>query len=463
MTLPSSTFRGELGLIGLFDLGQLLLLNRATGCLAVQSEDRKGYLYFEEGRLVNAVDDMFKEGEAAAYKVFAWQTGTFEFRPESPTGNHTIEAGTDAVMLEAARLQDEAASQSGADAPRRTERMREHRMALETLREAFERVTGEARTVGAGIDSQSPASLLFSLQLPSDRLVYRPGHLPRLRLHGEWQEVGERVLTPSVYQELRSRLVDPAQGRFGGHDGGRTRRVLLSDGRTVALDVVNEGNEETLWLKLADFAPAAPEELGLEPRALEEILGVHEGLVMIGGHTLEDARLVLHSLVGAIATRHGGTIVLVTNDFTYKPPEGPGVVLRARPQGLGAALRTVGADWVALGPGLLAGEVRIEDLEPAPRVMAGVVAPDAASLLPRWLARLAHQTTETTMAYLATTSIHLVMAEYDGGGDDAMFVTVRMLDETQRALALAGKTGALAEAFEHPRGGKQKLQLHHRS
>ena len=112
---------------------------------------------------------------------------------------------------------------------------------------------------------------------------------------------------------------------------------------------------------------------------------------------------------------------------------------------------------------MLAGEVRIEDLEPAPRVMAGVVAPDAASLVPRWLARLAHQTTETTMAYLATTSIHLVMAEYDGGGDDGMFVTVRMLDEVQRALALAGKTGALAEAFEHPRGGKQKLQLHHRS
>jgi Domain of unknown function (DUF4388) len=460
MTQPSSTFRGELGLIGLFDLGQLLMLNRATGCLAVQSDDRKGYLYFEDGRLVNAVDDMFKEGEAAAYKVFAWQTGTFEFRPEAPTGNHTIDVGTDAVMLESARQQDEAAAVKGeTGGPRRTERMRENRMALETLREAFERVTGEARTVGAGIDNQSPASLLFSLQLPSDRLVYRPGHPPRLRLHGEWQEIGEEPLSPPVYQELRSRLID---SRFGGAtDIGRTRRILLSDGRTVALDVVNEGSDETLWLKLADFAPVQPEELGIDSRSLEDILGVTEGLVMIGGHTLEDARLVLHALVGAIATRNGGTLVLVTNDATYKTPEGPGVVLRARPQGLGAALRTVSADWVALGPGLLAGEVRIEDLEASPRVMAGVVAPDIASLLPRWLARLSRTSVETTMAYLATTSIHLVMTEHDGGDIDSLFLTVRLLDEPQRALALAGKTGALAEALERPRSGpKAKLQLH---
>jgi hypothetical protein len=184
-----------------------------------------------------------------------------------------------------------------------------------------------------------------------------------------------------------------------------------------------------------------------------------EGLVIVGGHSLDDARLVVNVLVGAIAAHQAGTMVLVSTDASYRPDEGHGVVLRARPSGLGAALRTFGADWVAVGPGLPPGEVSIEDLEPTPRVLAGVVAPDAASLVPRWLARLARGP-EHAAIYLATTPIVLIMAEHDGGGDDAIFLTAWKLDPRERALALEGKTEALAESLARPRGGKQRLQLH---
>ena len=44
---------GELGLIGLFDLGQLLMLNGATGELAIERDGRRGYLYFDRGQVVN--------------------------------------------------------------------------------------------------------------------------------------------------------------------------------------------------------------------------------------------------------------------------------------------------------------------------------------------------------------------------------------------------------------------------
>ena len=81
---PLASLSGELGLIGLFDLGQLLLLNGATGRLVIHQGSKRGFLIFEEGRIINAVDDESREGENAAYKIFTWKSGRFELRPERP-------------------------------------------------------------------------------------------------------------------------------------------------------------------------------------------------------------------------------------------------------------------------------------------------------------------------------------------------------------------------------------------
>src|SRR5205823_3359139 len=102
MSTPAgSSFAGDIGAIGLFDLGQLLMMNRATGCLAVTSDSKRGSLYFREGQIVNAVDDEYHDGEGAAYKVFAWRTGRFEFRSEAVAGASSIHVKTESLMLEA--------------------------------------------------------------------------------------------------------------------------------------------------------------------------------------------------------------------------------------------------------------------------------------------------------------------------------------------------------------------------
>lgn len=106
---------GELGLLSLFDLSQLFMLTGATGTLHVQSEGRKGFLRFERGQIANAFDEKLMQGEDAAYRVFAWRSGTFEFRVEPPTGGRTIQENTDALMLEAARRFDEAHASEGGE------------------------------------------------------------------------------------------------------------------------------------------------------------------------------------------------------------------------------------------------------------------------------------------------------------------------------------------------------------
>ena len=56
-------FMGELGLLSLFDLAQLLMLNGATGTLHVVSGGKKGLLRFEKGQIANAIDERLRDGE----------------------------------------------------------------------------------------------------------------------------------------------------------------------------------------------------------------------------------------------------------------------------------------------------------------------------------------------------------------------------------------------------------------
>src|SRR5689334_21281273 len=120
---------GELGLLSLFDLAQLFTLTGATGTLNVQSEGRKGFFRFERGQIANAVDERLEQGEEAAFRVFAWRTGTFDFRVEPPTGGRSIHENTDALMLEAARRVDESLANESGESVTRALQTRAFRLA----------------------------------------------------------------------------------------------------------------------------------------------------------------------------------------------------------------------------------------------------------------------------------------------------------------------------------------------
>src|SRR5262249_43283722 len=194
--------RGELGLIGLFDLGQLLMLNRATGCLTITRNDRRAFLYFAEGKLVNAIDEQMSEGEAAAYRIFAWRSGSFDFRVEPRITTFTIETSTDSVMLEAARRMDEAQLAEGVEeepahsaaaaveppwAPEEepggeADRLLERQAALEELREVFRRVVASAPARSS--EDPGPLAALEMLVEAEDRLMFQSGQRPALRHRG---------------------------------------------------------------------------------------------------------------------------------------------------------------------------------------------------------------------------------------------------------------------------------------
>ena len=411
---------------------------------------------------MNAVDDMFKEGEAAAYKVFAWQTGTFEFRPEAPTGNHTIEVGTDAVMLESARQQDEAAAVKGDGRPQahRSECARTAWRSSKRCARRSQRVTGEARDRRRRHRQSIAGVLLFSLQLPGDRLVYRPGMRRGFAsLYGEWQEIGEQPLSPPVYQELRSRLID---SRFGGAtDSGRTRRILLlrrSNGRARCRE---RGSDRLRGSSSRTPQPIQPEELGIDRAAR--------------GHPRRDRgsrddrwpharRRTARAPRAGWCDRHAERRHARARHErrNVQASEGPGVVLHARPHGLSAALRTVSADWVSARPQPARGRSDASRISRPRRASWRASSPrhrEPAATLACPVSRPSCRDDD------GLPRDHVDPSRHDGARRrrHRLAVLPPCACSTRRsaALALAGKTGALAEALERPRGEpKAKLQLH---
>ncbi len=368
---------GELGLLSLFDLSQLFLLNGTTGQLMITNDGRRGYFYFDRGQIVNAVDDEYHEGEGAAYRLFTWKSGSFEFRSTPPSGARAITEGTEGLMMEAARRMDEAGDSGGLV----SERLQQRAGALEALREVFQDV---ARQSGASpsMGAEPHGSPFAALREPSDALLFRPGHLPRIFHQGQWQDAGDQALDPAAYDQLRARLLDGAAGAGTSTrtNGVHTLVVPYEDSRYVVTRV--GGSHEALWVRAAEQSPG--EQLDGPLDALYGLLDMPSGLVLIGGPDAETADRLLHACVGQLTRRRAATVLLSADHGRWQHTDGAGALVRAADTDLDALLRVISPE-VALFDASRAPSSLVA-LQAAPLVIAAVVSPDADALVSRWCA-----------------------------------------------------------------------------
>jgi hypothetical protein len=446
MTAPAVAFGGDLQLIPLFDLGQLLRLNGATGCLAIQSGDRKGALYFDRGDLVNAVDDSYTEGEGAAIALFTWRSGTFEFRAEAPAGARVIESSTEAVMLEAARRIDEAGAGPDDDAgSSETRRLKERQAAMEALRDVFRRVAGEARQPQWGVDALATTVQLFELSQPEDRLVYRPGHPPRMRRRGRWSPVPEPPLDPADYEELRARILDACDPV--GDDQMTTapgRRMTLGNGRALAVDLVRGADGESLWLRPVGPRPLEAATLAGDLAGLTGLLGLPEALLLLGAADLRTARRLLEA-AATLATGPADTLLVVSREGACRPSPKHGLALHVTPAELGNTLAAIEPDIVALDPGLRGRDLSLDELAAVPRVLAGIVGHNAAAFAARWFYRVAPLESAPASAWLASMLAGIVSARTAPDDPATLTISTWLLEAGEREGALRGDPAGLPD------------------
>ena len=103
----ATTLKGDLSEIGLLDVIQVLDNCQKTGKLLVSSEGGAGTIFFNSGRIVNAIYQE-KAGEQAMYALVAVKGGTFEYQPSVTPFDVVIHNSNTNLLLEGLRLLDEA-------------------------------------------------------------------------------------------------------------------------------------------------------------------------------------------------------------------------------------------------------------------------------------------------------------------------------------------------------------------
>ena len=219
--------RGSTDLLSLYDVSQMLSINEATGMLKVESGDARGYLYFQSGHIINAMDGHHVEGEEAARRVFAMKDSSYSFATELPTVAHRISCTTQNLMMEIARALDEESSAAGEKADENTQEVQESQEAARHLKEIFTKLDSEARILSLRSPDGIPvADLLEAIRGSPDSVLYlREGAAPEAHSGNRIVPLSQRKLTRSGYDGLRQLLFRESEP-MSALSESRTERVL---------------------------------------------------------------------------------------------------------------------------------------------------------------------------------------------------------------------------------------------
>ena len=108
---PGEGFQGMLRQVGLQDVIQMECLGRNSSILEIHNQQMRGRIYIEDGNIIHAhVGE--QTGQSSLQKLLALSGGSFQLLPFEKPPQRTIEGSWEFLLMEAARLHDETASQT---------------------------------------------------------------------------------------------------------------------------------------------------------------------------------------------------------------------------------------------------------------------------------------------------------------------------------------------------------------
>ncbi len=108
---PKKGFQGMLRQVGLNDVIQMECLGRNSSILEIKNQRVHGRVFIENGDIIHATCGD-EQGEKAFQKLLATAGGEFKLHPFEAPGLRTIEGSWEFLLMEAARVSDELASQA---------------------------------------------------------------------------------------------------------------------------------------------------------------------------------------------------------------------------------------------------------------------------------------------------------------------------------------------------------------
>jgi CheY-like chemotaxis protein len=110
---PEEGFRGVLRKVGLEEVIQLECLSKHSLIMEIKTGTQQGVLYIKDGSIVHVQAGDLK-GEQAFYKIFMHTRGEFTLKPYKEPPENTVDMQWEFLLMEAARVRDEASETEGA-------------------------------------------------------------------------------------------------------------------------------------------------------------------------------------------------------------------------------------------------------------------------------------------------------------------------------------------------------------
>jgi len=111
---PKDGFQGMLRKVGLADVIQMECLGRNSSVLEISNRQMRGRIYIQDGNIVHAAVGGVV-GEKAFQKILCITGGSFQLLPFESPAQRTVEGPWEFLLMEAARVRDEAASLPSAE------------------------------------------------------------------------------------------------------------------------------------------------------------------------------------------------------------------------------------------------------------------------------------------------------------------------------------------------------------
>jgi hypothetical protein len=289
---------GRTELLSLFDVTQVLSVNEATGMLRVEQGSEKGYLYFDGGSIINALDAEHREGEEAAKNVFAMRKAHFAFTADLPSVARRISCTTQSLMMEIARALDEESQETGEGEGSHVE---EARQATEALYEIFHRLDSESKV----LSHRSPqglavADLLGAIRgVPGSTLFLRAGAPPEVLAGGKTIPLGPLVLDRAGYESLRDHLLREAVGGVEVIEGNVDFVLRLSVDEAWRLATFRTDGAEVLAIRAA---ATAAEPLPWDIAAVERATEAPGSIVALSAPDPDTLERAVHTLAAHLLT-----------------------------------------------------------------------------------------------------------------------------------------------------------------
>jgi hypothetical protein len=104
---PTDGFRGMMRRVGLQEVLQMECLGAKSSRLEIFTGKARGCIYIKDGAIIHAEKGSL-QGEVALYSLLALRGGEFNLRPFEEPAQRTIQGQWEFLLMEAARLTDEA-------------------------------------------------------------------------------------------------------------------------------------------------------------------------------------------------------------------------------------------------------------------------------------------------------------------------------------------------------------------